>query len=104
MVFDQAEQLQRLYPKFLRHAISSFQSPDVLRFLGRKVPQNSGKAHAGFEGEVSSRVQQRPEGVRIPSYSQWQLAQDVRQGGQHFAGASFHKLRAPHRSKSGKHA
>jgi hypothetical protein len=41
VVFDQAEQLQRLYPKFLRHAISSFQSPDVLRFLGRKVPQNA---------------------------------------------------------------
>jgi len=54
-----------LYPKFLRHAISSFQSPDVLRFLGRKVPQSSGKAHAGFEGEVNSRLQERTEGVRI---------------------------------------
>ncbi len=65
VLFDQAKQLQKLYPQFLRHAISSFQSPDVLRFLGRKVPQSSGKAHAGFEGEVSSRLQQRPEGVRI---------------------------------------
>ena len=65
VVFDQAEQLQRLYPKFLRHAMSSFQSPDVLRFLGRKVPQSTGKAHAGFEGELSSGLQQRPEGVRI---------------------------------------
>jgi len=34
-------------------------------FLGRKVPQSSGKAHAGFEGEVNSRLQQRAEGVRI---------------------------------------
>jgi hypothetical protein len=48
VLFDQAKQLQKLYPQFLRHAISSFQSPDVLRFLGRKVPQSSGKAHAGF--------------------------------------------------------
>ncbi len=45
---DQVQQLQKLYPQFLRHAISSFQSPDVLRFLGRKVPQSSGKAHAGL--------------------------------------------------------
>jgi hypothetical protein len=65
VVFGQAEQLQRLYPKFLRHAMSSFRSPDILRFLGRKVPQSTGKAHAGFEGELSSRLQERPEGVRI---------------------------------------
>jgi hypothetical protein len=65
VLFEQADQLQKLYPKFLRHAISSFQSPDVLRFLGRKVPQSSGKAHASFEGEVSSRLQERTEGVRI---------------------------------------
>ena len=25
--------LEKLYPKFLRHAITSFQSPDVLRML-----------------------------------------------------------------------
>ena len=65
VLFDQAEQLQKLYPKFIRHAISTFQSPDVLRFLGRKVPAYSGKARASFEGQVSSRLQQRPEGVRI---------------------------------------
>ena len=65
VLFDQAAQLQKLYPKFIRHAISTFQSPDVLRFLGRKVPQSSGKAHAAFTGQVSSRLQERPEGVRI---------------------------------------
>ena len=67
VLFERATQLQQLYPQFLRHAISSFQSPDVLRFLGRKVPQSSGKAHAGFEGEVNSRLQERAEGVRIRS-------------------------------------
>jgi hypothetical protein len=65
VLFEQAAELQKLYPKFIRHAISTFQSPDVLRFLGRKVPQSSGKAHAGFAGQVSSRLQARPEGVRI---------------------------------------
>jgi hypothetical protein len=65
VLFDQAQELQKLYPKFLRHAISSFQSADVLRFLGRRVPQSSGQAHAGFEGELNSRLQRRTEGVRI---------------------------------------
>src|SRR5271166_6667177 len=60
-----AKELEKLYPKFLRHAISSFQSPDVLRFLGRKVSECSAKAHAGFEGQVSSGLQERAEGVRI---------------------------------------
>ena len=65
VLFDQAQELQKLYPKFLRHAISSFQSADVLRFLGRRVPQSSGQAHAGFEGELNSRLQHRSEGVRV---------------------------------------
>ena len=65
VLFESAKELERLYPKFLRHAISSFQSPDVLRFLGRKVPESSGKARANFEGQVSSGLKERPEGVRI---------------------------------------
>jgi len=65
VLFDQAQQLQKLYPKFLRHAISTFQSPDVLRFLGRKVPKSSGRPRTNFQGEVSSSLQHRAEGVRI---------------------------------------
>lgn len=65
VLFESAKELEKLYPKFLRHAISSFQSPDVLRFLGRKVPESSGKARANFEGQVSSGLKERPEGVRI---------------------------------------
>jgi hypothetical protein len=65
VLFDQAQELQKLYPKFLRHAISTFQSPDVLRFLGRKVPKSSGRPHTNFQGEVNSRLQHRAEGVRI---------------------------------------
>ena len=65
VLFESAKELEKLYPKFLRHAISSFQSPDVLRFLGRKVPESSGKARANFAGQVSSGLKERPEGVRI---------------------------------------
>jgi hypothetical protein len=65
VLFDQTEELQKLYPKFLCHAISTFQSPDVFRFLGRKVSPCSGQVRANFQGEVSSRLQKRPEGVRI---------------------------------------
>jgi hypothetical protein len=65
VLFEQAQQLQKLYPKFLCHAISTFQSPDVLRFLGRKVPISTGQPRANFQGEVSSRLQCRVEGVRI---------------------------------------
>jgi hypothetical protein len=57
--------LQKLYPKFIRHAMTTFQSPDVLRFLGRRVPKSSGKVRANFEGEVSSALKERAEGVRI---------------------------------------
>src|SRR5262245_29640361 len=65
VLFDQAGQLQKLYPKFIRHAISTFQSPDVLRFLGRRIPKSSGKVRANFEGQVSSALKERAEGVRI---------------------------------------
>ena len=64
VIFRSGRDLQMLYPKFLRHAITSFQSPDVLRFLGRKVPL-SGKVHGSLEAQISSRLQERPEGVRI---------------------------------------
>jgi hypothetical protein len=64
VIFRSGRDLQKLYAKFLSHAITSFQSPDVLRFLGRKVPL-SGKVHGSLEAQVSSRLRERPEGVRI---------------------------------------
>ena len=64
VLFKHSRELQELYPKFLRHAISSFRSPDVMRFLGKSVPQ-SGQMRANCQAQISSRLQQRPEGVRI---------------------------------------
>jgi hypothetical protein len=65
VLFDSSKELGKLYPKFLRHAITSFQSPDVMRFLGRRVPQSGAKVHGKFEGEVTSSLKERAEGVRI---------------------------------------
>ena len=64
VLFRDAEALARLYPRFIHHGLSSFASPDVMRFLGRKVP-NQERVHGHFKGEVISTLKHRPEGVRI---------------------------------------
>jgi hypothetical protein len=51
--------LEALYPQFLHHAIRSFSSPDVLRFLGRVQPQQF------RAGEVKSTLKHRAEGIRL---------------------------------------
>jgi hypothetical protein len=64
VMFRTAEDLAHLYPRFIHHGIASFSSPNVMRFLGRKVP-NEGHVHGHFEGEIISSLKHRPEGVRI---------------------------------------
>lgn len=62
VMFKSALELERLYPALVHHGIKSFQSPDVLRFLGYRPPQRGvGK----FLGEVTSDYKRRPEGVRL---------------------------------------
>jgi hypothetical protein len=63
VVFHPGE-LRRLEPLFLRHAILSFSSPDVMRFLGRRVPL-SGTLPVRFADEVVSDLKRRVEGERI---------------------------------------
>ena len=65
IAFAHPDTLAALYPRFVHHAISSFSSPDVLRFLGRWVPTTSGKVFGQFKGEIISDLKHRPEGVRI---------------------------------------
>src|SRR5438874_6400063 len=62
--FRTPEQLRRLYPRLLQHAITTFGSTDVMRFLGRHMPRN-GAVPKGFTGQVVSDLRQREEGVRI---------------------------------------
>src|SRR5256712_1972246 len=62
--FRTPEQLRRLYPRLLQHAITTFGSADVMRFLGRRMPLN-GELPKRFTGQVVSDLRQREEGVRI---------------------------------------
>jgi hypothetical protein len=62
--FRTAEDLRRLYPRLLQHAISTFGSTDVMRFLGRRLPL-SGQIPAQFSGQVISDLRQRQEGIRV---------------------------------------
>lgn len=58
VMFRDAGALDAVYPALLRHGIESFQSEDVLRFLGHRPT-------LGGTREVHSDLQRRVEGVRI---------------------------------------
>lgn len=58
VMFEDGMALAKIYPALTRHAISALSCPDVMRFLGRKVP-------ALYQGEVVSDYKDRPEGVRV---------------------------------------
>lgn len=58
ILFNSPAALAAVYPALVHHAMFNFKSPDVLRFLGKKV-------HGGFTGEVTSSFKDRPEGVRV---------------------------------------
>src|SRR5207302_7588376 len=56
--------LEAVYPRLVRYAVTSFKAVDVLRFLGQPVPASGHVPHR-CRHEVSSNVKERPEGVRI---------------------------------------
>jgi hypothetical protein len=58
VMFEDDKALAEIYPALTRYAISALSSPDVMRFLGRKVP-------ALCRGEVVSDYKDRSEGVRV---------------------------------------
>lgn len=58
VVFKNPKALAGVYPALVGHAMRHFQSPDVMRFLGRK-------AHGGFTGELTTSFKDRAEGVRV---------------------------------------
>jgi len=64
LVFREAAALRRLYPRLLHHAITTFGSTEVMRFLGRRLPL-SGHVPQRFAGEAVSDLRQREEGVRV---------------------------------------
>jgi len=58
LLFRDPATLGKLYPTLVRHAMLHFQSPDVMRFLGRKE-------HGNFTGDLTTSFKDRPEGVRV---------------------------------------
>ncbi len=63
VMFRSPRLLAELYPGLVRHAIGSFGSRDVMRFLGRKVPAIG--VNPLFQKQVVSDLKQRPEGMRV---------------------------------------
>ena len=64
ILFKDPEKLGQIYPHFLRHGLATFASPDVMRFLGRKITPR-GDIPPAFAGEVITHLKKRPEGIRI---------------------------------------
>lgn len=64
IVFRDRQQLQHLYPQLVHLGMTSFSSPDVLRFMGKK-PTRQGTPRGAHELPVTSDLKVRPNGVRI---------------------------------------
>jgi len=58
VMFKDAGRLKRIYPNLVDHAMKRLDSKDVMRFLGRRTNRR-------FNGEVTSDIQVRSEGMRI---------------------------------------
>jgi hypothetical protein len=65
LLFEDEDQLARLYPAFVLHGLRTFHSPDIMRFLGHHVPVTTGRVDRRFQGEVRTDVLDRHEGVCI---------------------------------------
>lgn len=64
-MFRSSAALAEIYPSLIQHAMTTFSSREVMRFLGRtRLPANGG-VYARFQGQVVSDLRERPEGLRI---------------------------------------
>jgi len=64
VMFKDRTSLDAIYPSLIHHGMTTFASPDVMRFLGRKITK-TGNVDGRFAGEVVSDMKNRPEGIRI---------------------------------------
>jgi len=62
VMFKDSQELDRLYPDLVRHAMESLRSPQVMSFLGRSVARG---ITPRFSGEVISDLHRRIEGTRV---------------------------------------
>lgn len=63
VMFRSSSALRDLYPQLIMHGVRNLGSREVLRFLGRSVPETG--VHGHFQGEVNTDLRERPEGMRI---------------------------------------
>ncbi len=64
LMFRHPDQLRRLVPRLLHLGVVSFSSPDVLRFLGKKVTRR-GNAAGGLKLPLSTDLKIRHHGARL---------------------------------------
>lgn len=64
LAFRSGRDLRQWYPRLIQHAMQTFDSREVMRFLGRKVPRHS-SVNGHFQGEIVSDVAARSEGMRV---------------------------------------
>jgi len=64
LVFRDAAQLRTLYPQLVHLGMVGFSSPDVLRFMGKKISRQ-GTPLGGYELPITTDLKIRAQGVRI---------------------------------------
>ncbi len=64
VTFHRATDLRRLFPLWLRHALLTFQSSDVLKFLGKRTTAH-GEVPATTRAEITTSYKRRQPGARI---------------------------------------
>ena len=73
VVFRSSQALAALYPRLVSAGIGTFASPDVMRFLGKKL-------HGNFAGEVISDYRRWREGIRV---KHWMGANSIKMYDKH---------------------
>ena len=73
VMFRSSRALAALYPRLVEAGIGTFASPDVMRFLGKKL-------HGNFAGEVISDYRRRREGIRL---KHWMGANSIKMYDKH---------------------
>jgi hypothetical protein len=64
IAFATPEDLQRIYPQFVRHAVHGMSSTDVLRYMGYRVRQD-GCPRLDMAGEVTTTIKKLLEGTCV---------------------------------------
>ena len=64
VAFKEPAKLARLYPRLTHHAITSFDSPSVMRFLGGRISKD-GQLHGSQEGPITTSLKRFPDCVRV---------------------------------------